>query len=187
MAKQTTSEEGKTFTQAQLDDIIEKRLAREREKYADYDQLKEQVAELTGDKAKSDAAAKAEEDAKKSETEKVAGDLAELRKQLEEAETARQKSEAESLRLRVAAAKGLTETQANRLQGSTKEELEADADELIESFGVKTDGKPDEKPSGFSRPRESLTPGASSEDAETDLTSDEADKLADKVLESNRI
>ena len=31
----------KTFTQAEMDSIIEGRLARERQKYADYDDLKE--------------------------------------------------------------------------------------------------------------------------------------------------
>ena len=35
--------EEKTFTQAEMDSIIEGRLAREREKYADYDSLKEKA------------------------------------------------------------------------------------------------------------------------------------------------
>ncbi|MCM2391704.1 hypothetical protein [Streptomyces albipurpureus] len=42
---------------------------------------------------------------------------------------------AELLRVRVAADKGLTVAQAKRLQGSTKEELEADADALKAEFG----------------------------------------------------
>ncbi|MFJ4768455.1 hypothetical protein ACIP88_04960 [Streptomyces uncialis] len=42
---------------------------------------------------------------------------------------------AELLRVQVAADKGLTVAQAKRLQGSTKEELEADADALKAEFG----------------------------------------------------
>src|SRR5690606_38203098 len=41
----------------------------------------------------------------------------------------------EALRLEVAMAKGLTAAQARRLAGNTREELEADADELLELFG----------------------------------------------------
>ena len=40
-----TEESGKTFTQAEIDSIIEGRLARERQKYADYDSLKEKAGE----------------------------------------------------------------------------------------------------------------------------------------------
>ena len=36
----------KTFTQAEMDSIIEGRLARERQKYADYDDLKEKAPDL---------------------------------------------------------------------------------------------------------------------------------------------
>ena len=54
--------------------------------------------------------------------------------------------------------KGLTEVQAKRLVGATEEELEADADELLESFGgaKETDSKTG-KPT---RPREALRSGA---------------------------
>lgn len=38
------------------------------------------------------------------------------------------------IRLEVAAAKGLKPAQAKRVQGSTREELEADADDLLETF-----------------------------------------------------
>ncbi|BDM70618.1 hypothetical protein HEK616_41050 [Streptomyces nigrescens] len=50
------------------------------------------------------------------------------------AERERDEARAELLRMRVAADKGLTPAQAGRLQGSTKEELEADADELKKLF-----------------------------------------------------
>ncbi|MGW0468347.1 hypothetical protein ACWDX6_24230 [Streptomyces sp. NPDC003027] len=51
------------------------------------------------------------------------------------AEAARDAAVAEALRIRVAAEKGLTPAQAERLRGSTKEELEADAEALKELFG----------------------------------------------------
>ncbi|KPC89950.1 hypothetical protein ADL27_38705 [Streptomyces sp. NRRL F-6602] len=61
------------------------------------------------------------------------------------AETARQTAErerdearAEALRITVAADKGLTPAQAARLRGTTKEELEADADALKALFGTTT-------------------------------------------------
>ena len=39
----STEESGKTFTQAEMDSIIEGRLAREKQKYADYESLKEKA------------------------------------------------------------------------------------------------------------------------------------------------
>jgi hypothetical protein len=65
----------------------------------------------------------------------------------------------EVARLRVAMRKGLTESQAKRLVGATEEELEADAEELLATFGGTQDtssGK-DGKPT---RPKERLRPGA---------------------------
>ncbi|MGW1828817.1 hypothetical protein ACWCO0_09755 [Streptomyces tubercidicus] len=56
------------------------------------------------------------------------------------AERERDEARAELLRVRVAADKGLTVDQAARLRGSTKEELEADADELVKLFGPAPDG-----------------------------------------------
>lgn len=164
----------KTFTQEQIDEIVEKRLAREREKFKDYDDLKAQVKALTDEKKKL-------EDEGKSESDKLAEQVAAFEKQLEDEREARQKSEAEALRLRVAQAKGLTEAQARRLQGSTKEELEEDADDLLETFG----GKQEDPPKG--RPKEALRPGASNEDDETEVSAEEASKIADKILESKTL
>jgi len=66
-------------------------------------------------------------------------DKTELQRAIERAEAAESRiSEIESraLRLEVAAEKGLTTAQAKRLVGTTREELEADADELLETFKV---------------------------------------------------
>lgn len=48
-------------------------------------------------------------------------------------------------RLEVAMEKGLTPAQAKRLQGESKEELEADADEIITLFGGKAKGDEEEE------------------------------------------
>jgi hypothetical protein len=176
---ETPPEGGKTFTQEQIDDLVEKRLAREREKYTGYDDLKEQVAALTAEKKKL-------EDEGKSDSEKVSEQLTSLQKQLEEEKEARTKSEAEALRLRVAQAKGLTEAQARRLQGATREELEADADDLLESFGGKKDDlKPDK--GGLGRPKENLQPGASNEDDDAEVSAEEAEKIAERIASKTKI
>lgn len=69
----------------------------------------------------------------KSETEKLASKLADAERKAQEAEL-------RAMRAEVAAAKGLTPAQAKRLMGSTLEELEADADELLESFQKPQEG-----------------------------------------------
>lgn len=69
------------------------------------------------------------EDRDKSETDKLKDSLTVAEKRASDAE-------ARALRLEVAAEKGLTLAQAKRLVGATKEELEADAEELLESFGA---------------------------------------------------
>lgn len=88
------------------------------------------------------------EDAKKSDLEK----LTEAQKA---AETRAAEAEQRALRLEVAAEKGLTPTQAKRLIGTTKEELEADADDLLASFkSDDDDGGTDTGPRR--RPRERM-------------------------------
>ena len=67
-------------------------------------------------------------------------------------------AELRALRLEVAGAKGLSPAQAKRLSGSTMEELEADAEELLESF------KPADTVDKGGKPREALKGGASDDD-----------------------
>jgi hypothetical protein len=69
------------------------------------------------------------EDRDKSEADKTAERLA-------AAEARATEAEAGLMRAHVAAAKGLTPDQAKRLVGTTQEELEADADVLLETFQV---------------------------------------------------
>lgn len=85
-------------------------------------------------------------DKDKSEIEKLTAKLAEYERKAQEAEQ-------RALRAEVAASKGLTPAQAKRLVGSSLEELEADADELLASF------KPQEGPPVSPKPTEQLRGG----------------------------
>lgn len=78
--------------------------------------------------------AKELEDATKSDEDKRNERFAELEKSDREKEAAIAEREAKLLRYEVAAAKGLDLRAALRLQGTTREEIEADADEFAKSF-----------------------------------------------------
>jgi hypothetical protein len=105
-------------------------------------------------------------DASKSETEKLAARLEAQERKLAD-------SEQRALRAEVASDKQLPPKLAKRLQGSTREELEADADELLESIKpAKGDGEDGSKGSANGRaprthPRERLVGGSNpSQEAE---------------------
>lgn len=123
-------------------------------------------------KANADAAKKLSEieESDKSEAQKAADKAAKAEKRAEEAEL-------RALRLEVAADKGLTPAQARRLMGSTKEELDADADDLLASF--KSDGEP-----ANGKPKEKLKLGASGADDEPEET--DPARLADAVIQRQR-
>jgi hypothetical protein len=110
-------------SQDELNRIVQARLARQREQFAGHDELKKKAAEY--DKL---------QEASKTETQRLQ-DAATL--------ATRNATDAEqrALRLEVAIEKGLTTAQAKRLVGTTKEELDADAEELLESFKPSDDGK----------------------------------------------
>ena len=93
------------------------------------------------------------------------------------AEQEAKESKIEAARLRVALAKGFTETQAKRLIGETEEELAADADELLATFTSEGEGE-GEQVSLPRRPQPRLRPGAApvTRTEETD-----PDKLAARV------
>lgn len=111
------------------------------------------------------------EDAKKSEQERIT-------EQLEAAKAEGSKAQQALVRLDVAlekAPEGMSIAQvrklAKRLSGSTKEELEADADELFADFA------PSKERDNGGRPKERLRPGAAP-DAEPELT---PEQLAEAV------
>lgn len=116
-----------TFTQADVDRIVRERVQRERAKFADYDDLKTK-----------------------------AGTATTLEERVAEIERQAKESETRAMRAEIANAKGLTPTQAKRLVGSTREELEADADELLADLGA-------QKKNGNQSPREGNTPQATSD------------------------
>lgn len=171
----------RSFTQADVDRIVQERLARDRARFSDYDELRRAADELAELKAK---------------------DETELQAAVRRAETAereRDETKGIALRLQVAIDKGLTPVQAKRLVGKTREELEADADDLLEAFGGKKadagDGEPGGDPKGDGgkpapggddlrrQPREALrsgsVPGSTSEPAKT------PEQIADEISKSD--
>jgi len=136
-AETQTETAGRTFTQSDVDKIVGERLARQKDThYADYDDLKSKAQRL-----------QELEDANKSEQQKLTDRIAEL-------ETTLKTKDSEvtmALREAVAAAKGVP---AKNITGSTREEMEASADELVQWRGV------DKK-------KTSLRSGASGGDATT--------------------
>lgn len=89
---------------------------------------------------KHEKAAEAGKEAMKKLKEMEDADKTELQKLQEKtaaSEAAAANATMELTRIRVALRKGLTESQAKRLQGSTEEELEADADEFLKDLAPK--------------------------------------------------
>jgi hypothetical protein len=153
LAEKKPEEGDKKFTQEDLDRVVADRLKRETSKYSDYDELKAKAAKL--DEA---------EASRKSDDQKLLERVEAAERKAAEADDRVGKAEANALRLSVAADKKLSPSLAKRLSGSTREELEADADELLESV------KPEEGDKGgggggnesrrtASRPREELKGG----------------------------
>jgi hypothetical protein len=141
-----TAEEGaenefKPITsQEDLDKLIGARINKVKSQFADYDDIKTKAAEF--DKA---------QEASKTELEKAAERAAQAERERDELRLAHARAE-------VALAKGLTPTQAKRLVGTTKDELEADADELLADLGsTKAKADPKSLKSGSSGSSEQLT------------------------------
>ncbi|WP_162012505.1 capsid assembly scaffolding protein Gp46 family protein [Streptococcus sp. S784/96/1] len=106
-------------TQEELDTVVKARLAREREKYADYDQLKARVTELESENGALKSAAEASKTALSERDSKIA----DFEKQVAGYETA-------TLRTRIALANGLPYDLADRLVGDDEVSLTADAERL---------------------------------------------------------
>lgn len=107
-------ETGKTFTQAELNAIVEARLARERDKYSDYDALKEKAG-------KYDAA----EESKKTEIQKATEKAAALQKELDELKSA---NTVKATREKVAKDTGIP---IECLTGDTEEACKAQAEAIL--------------------------------------------------------
>lgn len=95
-------------------------------------------------KANADAAKKLAdiENAQKTEQERASDALQQALGRVNEAEAKTAAAELRALRLEVAFEKGLTPAQAKRLVGESREDFEADADDILTNFPVKSDGRP---------------------------------------------
>lgn len=121
-------------TQEALDEIITKRLARDRAKYADYDQIKAKLEEL---------------EAASGRTAELESSLAQLQQQLTEANTAAdgmkttiaeqeariKRHETDSVKTKIAHEYGLPFEFASRLTGEDEKSIRADADALRRVIG----------------------------------------------------
>ena len=106
-------------TQEELDNIVKERIRREREKFADYDDLKKRVSELETE----NRALKSTVEDNKQTRAGLDAQITELQGQVSNYETA-------SLRTRIALQNGLPYDLADRLQGADEEALRADAERL---------------------------------------------------------
>lgn len=106
--------EEKTFTQAELNAIVQKRVGEVTGKYEDYEELKEKAQKFD-----------ALEEESKTELEKATEERDALKKKLESMEKA---EEVRQIREDVSKEKGVP---ANLLKGDTKEECEKQADDIL--------------------------------------------------------
>jgi hypothetical protein len=136
--------------------------------------LEGKVATVTGERdtlqSKVDEAARAGE----TETQKLQREVEEMKGKLAKAG----ETSVETIKLRVALEKGLTPTQAKRLVGTTEEELTADADEILESWG--SNGKSDEDEGGKPPTRQARRLGNSG-DPDPDGDDIDVDKALDLI------
>ena len=113
-------------TQEEFDAAIKSRLERERstiqKQYADYESLKQQVADLTNEKG--------------TWTQTLEAEKKKIQDQLDEANTKVKGLETENLKTKIAIEKGLPLELRTRLSGTTEEEIRADADSLAKLFSA---------------------------------------------------
>jgi len=101
------------------------------------------------------------EDKDKTEVEKLRKENAQLKQDIAD-------RDGRLLRAEIATEKGLTPAQAKRLVGASREELEADADEILTAFGPNPGEKKDPPPPG-SRPRPELRGGSDPTEAPPEM------------------
>lgn len=117
--------ESKSFTQEEVDAIIEKRLARANSKFSDYDDLKAKAAKF--DEV---------ENANKSELQKAQEREAELQKQVDAYTSEKQQQEWK------AEVSKKTNVPADLLRGSSLEEIQTHAEQLSAVLNPKPKGAP---------------------------------------------
>lgn len=133
LAKPEQQPAEKTLTQADVDRIVKERLTRQKQQeFGDYDELKAAAAELQTIK-----------DASKTEQQKLADQLTAVQKQLSDKDSEISKLTVGKLRAEIASTKGVP---AGRLSGTTKEEIEADADAYLAEIASRSDAQQKRKP-----------------------------------------
>lgn len=118
-----------------------------------------------------------------------AGKIAKAEQKAKDAEAAAVAAELRADRAEVAAEKGLTPAQAKRLQGSTKDELAADADEFIKDLApAKSDDEDEEGEEAAGRlvPR-GLNLNNGGDPAPTSTQEPDYEKLAAQILPGRNI
>lgn len=113
-----------------------------------------------------------------SEVEKLTRELAEANAKA--GKSTEETAEQRALKLEIALEKGLTAVQAKRLVGSTKEELEADADEIKKSWGGsgKAGEEEEEETPPRRRPRRLSNAGDPDPEGEEDI---DISKVMDRI------
>jgi hypothetical protein len=117
----------KLFKQEEVNRIIAERLAREQEKYKDYEDLKKAKAKL--DEL---------ENANKSELDKAKAEAEQLKKLVEQKEAEKKQLLIENLKLSLLDQAGLPKSWVKRILGQTEDEIKADIEELKKSLQVKS-------------------------------------------------
>lgn len=111
-------------TQEALDAIIDERLAREREKFADYDNLKQSVSNLN-------------------ETiQTLNGEKATAQKTIDDLNGKVKRYETDSVKTRIALSTGLPPEMIDRLRGDTEDDIKQDAETLAKIIGTQKRAQP---------------------------------------------
>lgn len=129
----------------------------------DADALKAEVEKWKGLARKHEQTAKSNAAAARKLVELEEADKSELQRAQDAAKAAEERAKAAELNLaraNVALRKNLTEAQAKRLQGTSEEELEADADDLLALLKPANDDEREPDMGLPRRPQERLRPGA---------------------------
>lgn len=106
-------------TQEELDKIIKARIARERERFSDYDELKKQLETLKEENTKLTS---------------IVDENSEVKKQVSELQNQIKQFETEKLKTKIASEFGIPINIANRLSGEDEESIRTDAESLSSFF-----------------------------------------------------
>lgn len=126
----TDTQQSKSFTQEDVERIVQERLRREREKYKDYNELKKIAEEY-----------RKIQESQMSEVEKAQMRLAEVEKAYYEKEREIAELKAMMTKQKVLTELGLPLSLADRIFGETEEEIRQDAEELKKLLGLQANTK----------------------------------------------